>query len=102
PEPSSQAPLAQAQPKTEGPKQISAADYLGSRPAPRYPRMAQRRGEQGRVVIRVLITPKGAVERATVHQSSGHDLLDEAALKAAKKAKFKPYTENGIALKALA
>jgi protein TonB len=75
---------------------------LGKRPSPEYPRMSQRRGEQGRVVVRVLISPEGRVIEASVRQSSGHDRLDQAALKAVRAARFKPYTENGHAYRALA
>jgi protein TonB len=67
-----------------------------------YPRASERRGEQGRVVVRVLISPQGKVLQATVQRSSGHERLDEAAVRAARGARFKPYTENGIAYKALA
>lgn len=84
------------------PRVIGRVDYMGKRPMPQYPRMSQRRGEQGRVLIRVLIAADGSVLNASVQQSSGHDRLDQSALKAARSARFKPYTENGIAYKALA
>jgi len=84
------------------PRVVGSVDYLGKRPMPEYPRMSQRRGEQGRVVVRVLISPEGRVMNATVQQSSGHKRLDDAALKAVRSARFKPYTENGHAYRALA
>lgn len=84
------------------PRVVGSVDYLGKRPSPEYPRMSQRRGEQGRVVVRVLISPEGRVIEASVRQSSGHDRLDQAALKAVRAARFKPYTENGHAYRALA
>lgn len=83
------------------PRTIGRVDYLGKRPNPVYPRVSQRRGEQGRVVLRVLISPLGQVADAQVRQSSGHKRLDDAALDAIRKARFKPYTENGIAYKAM-
>lgn len=84
------------------PRMIGKVDYLGKRPSPVYPRVSERRGEQGRVVVRVLISPQGNVLKVSVRSSSGHERLDEAALKAARGARFKPYTENGIAYQAMA
>ncbi|HWL29613.1 MAG TPA: energy transducer TonB [Burkholderiaceae bacterium] len=81
---------------------IGKVDYLGQRPNPEYPRASQRRGEHGRVIVRVLISPHGSVLKASVQSSSGYPRLDEAAVKAARKARFKPYTENGIAYQAMA
>jgi len=84
------------------PRLIGRVDYLGARPSPEYPRVSQRRGEAGRVVVRVLISPQGSVDQASVRTSSGFERLDESALKAARLARFKPYTENGVAYPALA
>ena len=94
------APVAQADPNA--PRFISQVDYAGLRPVPEYPRASVRRGETGRVLVRVLISPSGSVQEASVRKSSGHSRLDEAAVKAAKTARFKPYIENGVARPALA
>ncbi|MGB6006783.1 TonB family protein [Castellaniella sp.] len=83
------------------PRTIGRVDYLGRRPSPAYPRLSQRRGEQGRVVLRVLISPQGQVAHVKVQHSSGYARLDEAAVQAMQQARFRPYTENGIAYKAL-
>ncbi|WP_323017105.1 energy transducer TonB [Castellaniella sp.] len=83
------------------PRTIGRVDYLGKRPSPIYPRLAQRRGEQGRVLLRVLISPQGEVAQVKVQRSSGYERLDEAAIQAMQRARFRPYTENGIAYKAL-
>jgi protein TonB len=84
------------------PRLVSKVDYQGRRPNPVYPRASERRGEQGRVVVRVLISAQGNVSQVSVQSSSGYDRLDKAALKAARIARFKPYMENGIAYQALA
>ncbi|NYT65958.1 energy transducer TonB [Alcaligenaceae bacterium] len=84
------------------PRMVSRVDYLGKRPMPVYPRSSQRRQEQGRVVVRVLISAEGKVLDVQVRSSSGFDSLDQAAIKAARSARFKPYTENGIAYRAMA
>lgn len=84
------------------PRTVSRVDYLGRRPSPVYPRVSQRRGEQGRVVLRVLISPQGRVADVSIRRSSGHARLDEAAIDAMRHARFQPYTENGVAHAALA
>jgi len=89
-------------PPPDQPRLIGRVDYLGKRPMPVYPRASQMRREQGRVVVRVLISTEGEVDRATVQVSSGYERLDESALDAARKARFKPYTENGIPYPAMA
>ncbi|MGB3277010.1 MAG: energy transducer TonB, partial [Castellaniella sp.] len=83
------------------PRTVGQVDYLGKRPSPVYPRVSQRRGEQGRVVLRVLISPLGQVAHVSVRTSSGHARLDESAVEAMRQARFRPYTENGIAYKAM-
>jgi len=60
-----------------------------------YPRVSRRLGETGRVLIRVFIDEAGAARQLAVSRSSGHARLDEAALAAVQKARFRPYRENG-------
>lgn len=84
------------------PRLIGKVDYLGSRPHPDYPRVSMRRGETGRVVVRVFISRQGLVEKATVRTSSGFSRLDESAINAVRAARFKPYTENGVPYPAIA
>lgn len=84
------------------PRHISSVDYLGQPPRPVYPHASLRRREQGRVVVQVLISASGTVTTASVARSSGYERLDNAALSAVKQARFKPYTENGVAYPALA
>lgn len=84
------------------PRVVGQVSYLGAPPRPVYPRASQRRNEQGKVIVRVLISPQGTVMDVWVKSSSGHERLDQAALTAVRKVKFKPYTENGIAYKAMA
>jgi protein TonB len=63
---------------------IAHADY-GANPAPVYPPDARRRGEQGTVMMRVLVGADGAVVRAEISRSSGYRRLDDAALAAVRK-----------------
>jgi protein TonB len=54
------------------------AAYLRN-PAPTYPQMSRRRGEEGTVVLRVFVNAQGGAEKVAVRTSSGHPLLDQAA-----------------------
>ena len=67
-------------------------------PVPEYPRLSIRAGETGRVMLRIYIDEAGLPRTVQVERSSGHARLDEAGAAAMKKARFKPYTENGQAV----
>jgi|GEM_PF-537341 len=55
-----------------------------------YPTMSKRLGEQGRVVLKVMVQPTGSVSDATVLQSSGFARLDAAAIDAVRGAQVVP------------
>jgi len=74
----------------------SDADYLNN-PKPPYPPMSKRLGEQGKVVIRTLIGADGVAQEASIHQSSGYDRLDQAALATARKWRYVPGKRAGVA-----
>ena len=57
---------------------------------PDYPKGARQRGEQGDVVLEIRVNVEGAVDDVKVAVSSGFAELDEAAVRAAKGAKFSP------------
>ena len=65
------------------------ADYLHN-PPPAYPPAARRLGEQGRVVLRVLVSADGQPEQVEVRSSSGSSRLDTAALDTVRRWKFVP------------
>ena len=65
------------------------ADYLQN-PAPAYPSMSRRLGQQGKVVLRVLVNTGGAPDKVEIRSSSGFDRLDDAALDAVKRWRFVP------------
>ena len=65
------------------------AAYLQN-PPPAYPAMSKRRGEQGRVVLRVFVSANGAAESVEVRESCGHERLDRAAHDAVHKWRFVP------------
>jgi protein TonB len=65
-------------------------------PPPAYPRLAITRGWSGTVLLRIHVDASGRPMEVTVEQSSGHDLLDQAAIKVVKaKWLFVPATQNG-------
>lgn len=82
---------------TATPKVVTSVQYVRA-PQVQYPMASRRLGEQGRVVVRVLIDRSGHAERVELHQPSRFARLNEAALKAAHEAQYRPYTENGEAL----
>ena len=57
---------------------------------PDYPKGARQRGEQGDVILEIRVNAEGAVDHVKVAVSSGFAELDEAAVRAAKGAKFSP------------
>ena len=57
---------------------------------PEYPKGARQRGEQGDVVLEIRVNAAGAVDAVKVVGPSGYPELDEAAVRAAKAAKFSP------------
>lgn len=68
-----------------------------SKPTPNYPRAARQRKMQGQVDLIVSIGTDGAAQNVRIARSSGHDLLDKAATKAAQGIRLKPYRINGVA-----
>jgi len=59
-------------------------------PKPRYPRRALRRGLQGAVLVKIFIDEFGTPYDSKLLKSSGHQVLDDAALKGALDWRFKP------------
>jgi protein TonB len=64
-------------------------------PLPDYPRIARRRGYEGQTLLRVRVLESGKVGQTEVAASSGHEILDKAALKSVKGWVFVPGTKNG-------
>ncbi len=62
---------------------------------PVYPRLAEQAGLEGVVWVKALVGSDGSVKNAVVFKSSGTPSLDEAAVAAAPKCKYKPAIQNG-------
>ena len=88
------AQAAPAAPKVELPS--TDADYLNN-PKPVYRVLSKRVGEQGRVLVHVLIGPDGLAQRADIKTSSGFERLDQAALATVLKWRYVPGKRAGVA-----
>lgn len=73
----------------------SDADYLQN-PKPPYPALSKRLGEQGKVVVRVLIGVDGTAQKAEIKQSSGFERLDQAALSTVLRWRYVPGKRAGV------
>lgn len=78
------------------PAQFNAA-YLNN-PAPAYPALARRLGEQGKVLLRAHIMADGFPETVEIYQSSGSQRLDAAARAAVARWRFVPAKQGEVAL----
>ncbi|MBW9335051.1 energy transducer TonB [Herbaspirillum sp. RU 5E] len=85
-----------ATPMSRPPVITSGVQYLTA-PQPVYPAAARRRGDEGEVLLRVLINAQGGVEQIALERSSGIASLDQAAREAVQRARFQPYAEQGRA-----
>jgi len=90
------APPAQPAPAPTVELPSSKADYLHN-PPPDYPRMSKRLGEQGRVVVKVLIGEDGQPQKVELLTSSGFDRLDKSAMEAAMRWRYVPGKRGGVA-----
>ena len=74
----------------------SAVSYLAP-PLLTYPRASRELGEQGSVLLRVLVDEQGRPIEIQVAKSSGYPRLDQQAVQAMRAARFKPHVEDGVA-----
>jgi len=88
-----------AQPENTSPSQLDRepdyhAAYLKN-PLPAYPMVARRMGWQGKVVLNVEVLESGLPGQIKLHQSSGRDVLDNAAIQAVSGWRFVAARQNG-------
>jgi TonB family protein len=75
----------------------TAKEFAISAPVPDYPYYARRRNITGRGVVVFIIDPKsGIVTRAYMEVSTGSQILDDAALSAFRRWRFKPGTATTL------
>jgi protein TonB len=99
PNPSPPVESAPAQPENASPGLLDRepdyqAAYLNN-PLPAYPMVARRMGWQGKVVLNVEVLESGLPGQIKLYQSSGRDVLDNAAMQAVRSWRFAPARKNG-------
>lgn len=94
------APVASAAPATSapvggGPLLITAPRYRRTPTPPQYPSRALDLGITGTVLVRARVAPGGETEETRIWRSSGHPMLDAAALTAVRRWAFEPASIGG-------
>jgi protein TonB len=82
-------------------EQFTEANYKANyahNPKPEYPTLAKSREWQGKVLLRVKVTATGLSDEVEVDRSSGHDILDDAAIDAVKQWRFTPARRGDTAI----
>ena len=74
------------------------ASPIAGNPKPLYPVRAVRKGLQGRVVLNIEVLPSGDAGILETAISSGHWVLDQAAIKAVRQWQFTPAKLAGISV----
>ena len=64
-------------------------------PPPAYPKIAQRKGYEGLVVLLVRVSRRGACLSVEVRRSSGYRVLDDAAVDGVRRWRFRAATIGG-------
>ena len=70
------------------------AAYLNN-PKPPYPLMALQMRNEGTVMLKALVQPDGSCGEVLLARSSGHEMLDQSALKTVARWKFVPARSQG-------
>ncbi|MRT19152.1 energy transducer TonB, partial [Comamonas sp. CAH-2] len=73
----------------------SDAAYLNN-PRPGYPSISRRMGEQGKVLLRVMVSEQGLPQQIEIKTSSGYERLDKAAITSVQRWRFVPGKRNGV------
>jgi periplasmic protein TonB len=93
--------LPEAQPESVASPQQSAqvaATPVSDNEPPVYPVESRRRGEQGEVLLLVMVTAAGTVESLSLRCSSGHARLDRSAMHAVRQWRFEAARQHGVAV----
>ncbi|MBS1211705.1 MAG: putative TonB-like protein [Proteobacteria bacterium] len=95
PAPAAEAPTAAAPAKSAAPTPppFVEASYKApslNNPPTRYPPVALERRWEGKVALRVQVLPAGTAGEIRIEQSSGHEILDDAAVEQVRSWRFLP------------
>ena len=91
-------PVASKSGATEKPQLVQKPSFLKRPNAPRYPRIAQRKGIEGTALYEIWLNENGKQIKQELITSSGAQVLDEAALNAIRDWQFSPQVINGQAI----
>jgi periplasmic protein TonB len=80
---------------------LSAKPRYRTNPKPDYPIPSRRRGEEGIVLLNVVVQPDGTPAAISLNRSCGHPLLDRAALDAVRRWTFEPARTAGVPVSSL-
>lgn len=95
----SSAPRAkESEAQATGELQIERPHFRKPPQPPVYPRLSRVRGESGTVLLRARVETNGTVSEIRIKHSSGHDLLDRAAVAAVRDWEIEPYRRNHSAM----
>ena len=75
------------------------ADYLKN-PPPSYPQLSRRMREEGKVLLRVVVSADGTPKLVEISQGSGSERLDKAARSAVERWRFVPARQGERAIEA--
>jgi len=78
----------------DGARWIRPVVYISNVP-PRYPSTSRRKGEEGLVILKVLVREDGKPSDISIHKSSGYSRLDSAALDSIRNWAFRPAERLG-------
>ena len=78
---------------------LSAHEMMSAeKPLPTYPKVARQKGWQGTVLLKVTVQEEGKPSEILIEQTSGFELLDQAAIKSVKNWKFRGLHSGKLAL----
>jgi periplasmic protein TonB len=80
---------------------VSASPRYRTNPTPDYPVPCKRRHEEGIVLLNVIVQTDGLPATISLNRSSGHPLLDRAALDAVRRWTFEPGRAAGLPVSSL-
>ncbi len=101
PSAASRGPRKTLQAATSGAAQAQTSVGVLRRIHPLYPLIAKKSGWEGTVLVRVTVEKNGRASQVDVSRSSGHKVLDDAALKAIKRWTFRPARDGNIPIRSV-
>lgn len=96
-------PVPEAPPASPPPPVVSAARFDAAylqNPRPGYPPASRRLGEEGKVLLRVRVTPEGQPAAVDLEKSSNFERLDDAARQVVARWRFVPARRGDEAVEA--